>query len=899
MRLEYVLLACLVACGLAQTAATCDAQTFAPLKPTKLESKVSGVEWVGVDDQHVFVVTLNNRIWRSKDGGSNFEDITERFNSSIKGEEPIAIVHVVAHKTNPGQVIFVGAGVYMWVSKDNGETLTPVRNPGGFLGAHTTFRVNRLQPDWVLVHAKRPDCHSLDDYQIRCPSDLFVSKTAFVDLKMENLTAASGGRIAGFVDYDWGTEACAKIGGTAACAALGVTSDTVFATMYEKAGDWDSSWDPDVHFVRSDDYFRSTSSKVQCGNQFELMGSSIYLAVSNKCPVDPDGKKRRVDAGGLPGITLYTSVDGARTFKAACLPVLIRQEGYELLETHDGNGTIIIVDYLVRSGMMMMRVSSAYSAGPQHQLFSLSLNNIYRQDATSAASDFMRVDGVPGVFIANQMASRRDGEKSISDLSDRPVVYSRITFNGGGSWQGIKAPSTFKSAKCDRCGGAPGNCSLHLHGASSWFFGSVQYPSVYSHPSAPGLLVGTGNVAPQGLGLEDGEGACTWLSYDGGFSWQDVAEGTFIYEYADWGGVVVMAQHELSGPAPEVMFSVDYGRCWHKVPLEAALTVENIRIEPDGQRPKVLIHGKACRKNSHPNCSYEADDTRAALEGIVYALDVKALLGDKLPACSPSDYEQWTVPNDDRTQRCLLGQQMSFTRRRMESSCQNGGDFRRPPPVNTTCQCSAADVECDWGWARDCMRCTKLPEDKLPTCPHIDDDSYRVSSSGFRLVHGDVCSGIDKVISDTDGKGTGHGPPPRHARRGGHSALFTFVMVLVIAGGLACAWLYFVASPAQRAGAAELAGAAGAFAAGLWALAADAGGSLLARLGAGAGALRGAGGGGGGGAYEPLDEELNYFVPLEGTAEEARPLAPPPMQRAGTGGGEGGDEGGGDGVFRL
>jgi hypothetical protein len=31
-----------------------------------------------------------------------------------------------------------------------------------------------------------------------------------------------------------------------------------------------------------------------------------------------------VDKGGMPGITLYTSTDGAATFKAACLPVLIR-----------------------------------------------------------------------------------------------------------------------------------------------------------------------------------------------------------------------------------------------------------------------------------------------------------------------------------------------------------------------------------------------------------------------------------------------------------------------------------------------------------------------------------------------------------------------------------------------
>jgi hypothetical protein len=182
-----------------------------------------------------------------------------------------------------------------------------------------------------------------------------------------------------------------------------------------------------------------------------------------------------------------------------------------------------------------------------------------------------------GVFIANQMSSRREGDSSISDLSDRPVVYTRITFNGGGSWQNIKvrpqrtarpralrpqlrpwarrrlpglpppsfrvflrsslacraaapprphcpnkpcpfhaptcpahsqAPSKFNSPKCNRCGGSD-KCYLHLHGASSWFFGSVQFPSVYSHPSAPGLLVGTGNVAAEGLGLEDGDGWVT------------------------------------------------------------------------------------------------------------------------------------------------------------------------------------------------------------------------------------------------------------------------------------------------------------------------------------------------------------------------------------------------------
>lgn len=45
----------------------------------------------------------------------------------------------------------------------------------------------------------------------------------------------------------------------------------------------------------------------------------------------------------------------------------------------------------------------------------------------------------------------------------KPTVQTKISFNGGGSWQMIKAPSKFNYQKCDRCGGAK-ECSLHLHG---------------------------------------------------------------------------------------------------------------------------------------------------------------------------------------------------------------------------------------------------------------------------------------------------------------------------------------------------------------------------------------------------------------------------------------------------
>lgn len=73
-----------------------------------------------------------------------------------------------------------------------------------------------------------------------------------------------------------------------------------------------------------------------------------------------------------------------------------------------------------------------------------------------------------GVFIANQLtASMLGGDhKGMGGMKMKPTVLTKITYNGGGTWQNIKAPSKFNNQKCDRCGGAK-ECSLHLHGEES------------------------------------------------------------------------------------------------------------------------------------------------------------------------------------------------------------------------------------------------------------------------------------------------------------------------------------------------------------------------------------------------------------------------------------------------
>lgn len=87
----------------------------------------------------------------------------------------------------------------------------------------------------------------------------------------------------------------------------------------------------------------------------------------------------------------------------------------------------------------------------------------------------------------------------------------------------------------------------------------------------------------------------------------------------------------------------------------------------------------------------------------------------------------------------------------------------------------------------------------MPSCPTLwqNGGPYAISDSGKRLVHGDVCTGVDKLIPDTDGKGTCHRCPHRGGGGGGHGFLW-FILAVVVAGGGGFAWWRFLASDSQR-----------------------------------------------------------------------------------------------------
>ena len=81
------------------------------------------------------------------------------------------------------------------------------------------------------------------------------------------------------------------------------------------------TFEDDLHFVRSTDFFGSFESQVLCVSTFVQARGHVFLSVPNSCPVDMNGKPSKAYAGGNPNmVKLYVSNNGGMDFQEICIP---------------------------------------------------------------------------------------------------------------------------------------------------------------------------------------------------------------------------------------------------------------------------------------------------------------------------------------------------------------------------------------------------------------------------------------------------------------------------------------------------------------------------------------------------------------------------------------------------
>lgn len=348
-----------------------------------------------------------------------------------------------------------------------------------------------------------------------------------------------------------------------------------------------------------------------------------------------------------------------------------------------------------------------YQSDPQGVYYSIVLENVRstKQPEENVLIDILEVRGVKGVFLANQKVDSK--------------VTTLITYNKGRDWEPLAPPTIDMNGKPITC--KPPDCQLHLH--LRWADNPYVSGTVHTKDSAPGLIMGAGNIGSQLVEYKEE----MYITSDCGKTWRQVFEEEHHILYLDHGGVIV-AIKDTSIPLKILKFSIDEGRTWsvHNF-TSTSVFVDGLLSEPGDETLVMTVFG---------HISYRSD----------WEL-VKVDFRQSFPRqCTEADYDSWKL-TDQQGEKCIMGQERTFRKRKDTSLCIKGKSYTSAL-TSKPCQCTEKDFNCDYGFERAqslktegdrCFADFWHDPDAPPDDCHIG-HTYE-SSTGYRKVISNVCEG--------------------------------------------------------------------------------------------------------------------------------------------------------------
>ncbi|KAM9390744.1 VPS10 domain-containing receptor SorCS2-like, partial [Salvelinus alpinus] len=298
-------------------------------------------------------------------------------------------------------------------------------------------------------------------------------------------------------------------------------------------------------------------------------------------------------------------------------------------------------------------------------------------------------------------------------------VRTLITYNKGRDWEPLAPPTTDMNGKPVNCKSP--DCHLHLH--LRWADNPYVSGTVHTKDSAPGLIMGAGNLGSQLVEYKEE----MYITSDCGKTWRQVFEEEHHILYLDHGGVIV-AIKDTSIPLKILKFSIDEGRTWtiHTF-TSTSVFVDGLLSEPGDETLVMTVFG---------HISYRSD----------WEL-VKVDFRQSFPRqCTEGDYDSWKL-TDLQGEECIMGQERSFRKRKDTAFCIKGRSYTSALTTKP-CQCSEKDFNCDYGFER--AQSLKTEGDRCfagfwhdPDSP--PDDCHQghnfESSTGYRKVVSNLCEG--------------------------------------------------------------------------------------------------------------------------------------------------------------
>ncbi|CCE64234.1 hypothetical protein TPHA_0H00230 [Tetrapisispora phaffii CBS 4417] len=318
-------------------------------------------------------------------------------------------------------------------------------------------------------------------------------------------------------------------------------------------------------------------------------------------------------------------------------------------------------------------------------------------DTTTLGNSFFQTFAhLPGTIIGTftSMNSFHGGNRK-DDSNERkkssPSKITKISIDNGNFWSNLKVvdPDNKKNFKCDIDDYE--NCSIQL----------LMGGFVSSEPSA-GIITVIG-VVSDGVSF-NWDDAKTFISRDGGESWQVALDFPSITTSGDYGNIIVAVPFnpESDGdPESELYYSLDQGRSWTEYQLEEQIIpIELISTTLDGSGSKFMLLGMVADQAvnviiSNPDDDDDEDGDNDTAYTFVYAIDFsKAFNGEK---CKPSDFETYSLASGE----CINGAKYSVQRRKAESKCLVGTTYKDLEWIQEDCsQCTEKDYECSFSFKK-------------------------------------------------------------------------------------------------------------------------------------------------------------------------------------------------------
>ncbi|KAF7317890.1 Sortilin [Mycena kentingensis (nom. inval.)] len=667
-------------------------------------------------DSTTIIARLEDQtIWQSSNEGYSWEH-------KFPGEKFVAFYH---HKHADSRAYVLTAGKKFYATTDSGRTWNPYEAPT----PPNTFRaqVLRFHPDSdKLIWVGNKDCDS-GPLAANCHAEASYSRDngrhwTFVENYVINCA--------------WATDH-----------KLNADPTEILCESYRDKTGSQRFFQPDnpLMLVEGSNFYKKKKKLFN-----EVVGFakfSEYLVVA-----ELDEQKHTLD--------LQVSLDGVR-FATGVFPPSMHPEthAYTILESSTGS----LFLHMTMSEAPNPVWGNILKSNSNGTYFGVSAENVNRNERGFV--DFEKVIGLDGIALINIVANPHEAV-----LTGRKELQSRITHNDGGTWKPLVPPPVDSLGNKYECTST--KCALQIHGYTE----RTDPRATYSSPSAVGLVMAVGNV---GETLAPYDHSDTFLSRDGGFTWEEVHKDAHLWEFGDSGSVLVMANDEA--PTDHVLFSTDEGLTWREYKFsDEKMRVQTIVTVPQDTSRKFILFGYMPHKTY--STAIQIDFT--ALTNKRCEVDVDHPGQD--------DFELWS-PSEERQEECLFGRQTLYHRRNRKANCWVGNLEKATARIERNCTCAKADFECEFNYFKnDNDECVLSPG----MSPIPPDDACRngeefwYDRTAYRKIAYSSCEGGNRIDRGTEHRCPGFG---------GHSGFFWLMMFLIPGGFVALiGWWYYQNSGLAR-----------------------------------------------------------------------------------------------------